>query len=268
MALKPLFPRTFINEARSAVLDFESYRKIFQQPLLRSLLYLLQLSIVSSLILTGAYALRLIPQFNHFLSWAETGLPPFSVENGQLQVDVESPATFLYPGSTLVTFVFDMREDHVPPESLDQPALLFTREVLYLPFLGQPITWPWPQVETLFANSEMGITVNPDTLEEMRRSLAWMTPTFFLLSLGLSMVYKFLQAVFLIFIGILASSAHRIRLPINQYLTIAIYALTPATAVDSLVIMLGQSNDLFEMIYLLTAAIYTYLATQRCLALE
>ena len=156
-------------------------------PLLRSLLYLLQLTVVSSLILTAAYSFRLIPQFDHFLSWAETALPPFRVENGQLHVDVESPASFQYPGNHLVTFVFDTREKHIVPESLDQPALLFTREVLFLPFLGQPITWPWPQVETLFSNSEVGITVNPETLEEMRRSLSWMTPAFFLFSLGISM---------------------------------------------------------------------------------
>ncbi len=268
MALKPLFPATFINEAVSAVLDFASYRGIFRQPLLRSLLYLLQLTVVSSLILTAAYSFRLIPQFDHFLSWAETALPPFRVENGQLHVDVESPASFQYPGNHLVTFVFDTREKHIVPESLDQPALLFTREVLFLPFLGQPITWPWPQVETLFSNSEVGITVNPETLEEMRRSLSWMTPAFFLFSLGISMFSKLFQAVLLIFLGILASSSRGVRLPIVHYLTIAIYALTPATAIDSLVIILGQASDLFEMIYLLTAAVYTYLATQRCLGPE
>lgn len=268
MALQPLLPHHFVREARGAILDFAFYRRVFQQSFRRSLLYLLQLTILASLVYTLVYSVRLIPRLDDFLSWARSNFPPFSIEQGQLHVDVESPATFIYPGQQLYTFVFDTREDHVLPASLDQPAIILTRDKLYLSYLGQPVTWAWPQIEALFANTERGVVVNPTIIEEVRQNLGWMTPAFFFCTLGISIVGKLLQAILLTFFGISASTSQGIRLPYTNYLTIAFYALTPAVAIDLLVVILGQNSDLFQLIYLVTAAVYTYLATRRCVTIE
>ena len=266
MAVLSLTPSKFFQEASAAVLDFGSYLKVFQQPLRRSLVYLLYLAVLSSLVITLVYSLRLVPRIDDFLSWARTTFPSFVVTDGQMSMETDSPITLVYPGSQLFTFVFDTRPDHIQPESVDQPAVVFTRDKLYLSFLG--VTWDWPQIEALFANTEQGIVVSPEILEEARKSLGWMAPAFFFFTLGVSLVGKLIQALLLTFFSISASTAQGIRLPYPNTLTIAIYALTPAIAIDLLVVVLGQTSDLFQIIYLITAALYTYLATRRCVTLE
>ena len=65
-----------------------------------------------------------------------------------------------------------------------------------------------------------------------------------------------------------ASAAARLgsRLSYQECFTIAVYSLTPAFILNLGVTLTGQQGLLFDLIYLGIAAVYTFLATQRCLS--
>ena len=69
-------------------------------------------------------------------------------------------------------------------------------------------------------------------------------------------------------IGWLVTARSGIRLPFQQYFTISLYSLTPAIVIDLAVSMTGLEVSLFPFLYLATAAIYTYMATQKCVVVE
>jgi len=58
MAVPSLTPKTFLEEASSAILDFGFYLRVFRLPLRRSLVYLLYLAVTSSLVITLVYTFR------------------------------------------------------------------------------------------------------------------------------------------------------------------------------------------------------------------
>ena len=244
----------FYRQAYSAVTDFSFYRTIFEQPLRQTLLYLLYLAVHVAAILTLSLAWH-GPELFEISNWAEENFPPLQIRDGQLFVESEQPLVKKYPGRQLITFVFDTTGTYEDPQQLEEPSMLFTREKLYLSIPGQTLTflwseWPFPEVE--------------DVTRFVKRAYF---PSAYSLIFFSTLLVGGTWALILTSIGFLATARSAIRLPFQQYFTIALYSLTPAIVIDLAVRMTGLEVPLFPFL-LITAAIYTYLATYQCVVVE
>ena len=101
----------------------------------------------------------------------------------------------------------------------------------------------------------------------LMRAAKWIFPpaTFFLLLASMLFLRPAEALIFSLF-GYSASARHAIRLTFRQYLTLAVYGLTPAILIELFGTVLGLSGFLFHLIYLVTAAIYIYTATTKVVA--
>ncbi len=246
----------FYRQVYSAVIDFSFYRTIFEQVLRQTLLYLLYLAAHVAAILTLIFVWHYGPVFLEISNWAEENFPPLEVRDGQLFVESEQPLVKKYPGRQLITFVFDTTGTYEDPQQLEEPSFLFTREKLYFRILGQTQTYLWR--EWPFRK-----------VEEFTRFVKWAYfPTAYSLIFVYTILAKGLWALILTSIGLLATARAAIRLPFQQYFTIALYSLTPAIVIDLAVRMTGLEVPLFPFLYLVTAALYTYMATYKCVVVE
>ena len=247
-----LFLLRFYHQVYSAVTDFSFYRTIFEQPLRQTLLYLLCLAAHFAAALTLIYALHYGPQFLEISLWAQQNFPPLEVRDGQLRLDTEQPLVKKYPGKQLITFVFDPTGTYEDPQQLEEPAFLFTQEKLYFRYLGQTQTYLWKDWPF-------------QRVEDFTTVVKWAYfPTAYSFFFVYTILVKPLWAFILSSIGLFVTARSAIRLPFQQYFTISLYSLTPAIVIDLAVRMTGLEVSLFPFLYLLTAAIYTYMATHKC----
>lgn len=261
MALTSLGPIRFLHEAYLAVTDFQFYRIIFEQPFRRTLLYLLYLSAGAAVILTLTYAWQYGPHVRKIFRWAEQNFPPFEVKEGKLTVEAEQPLIQRYEGKQTITFVFDTSGTYQGLARLEEPAVLFTEEKMYVRHHDQTQIFLWQDLGPVRVGKE-----------ELRDWERWCARAYFPVAYSLLLVYalvaKTVQAVFLMTFGILASTREGIWLKWDRYFTITVYSLVPAVIVDLGVTMTGVRISYFYLIYLGIAALYTYLGTRRCLSTE
>jgi len=251
------FLSIFYHQSYSAVTDFYFYRTIFEQPLRKTLVYFVCLSVhtaaILTLVLSWHYGTPLLDMFR----WAQSNLPPFEVQDGRLVVATKQPLVKRYPGKEIVTFVFDTTGVYSDPSSLEEPAILFTEDKLYLRVAGETRTYLWEDFGTFQISSR--------EFEVMISSLKWAyLPVGYLLALAYTLAAKALSVPLLALLALSSSLRYAIHLPLQQRLTIALYSLTPAIIIDLSVKLTGVHIPYFFFFYFSIASIYTYLATQKC----
>lgn len=251
----------FYRQAYSAVTDFAFYRSLLGQPLRRTLRFLLILSAHIAVFLIVLYAWVYFPKITEFADWAERNFPPLEVRNGQLAVDGDQPLIQRYQGTEVWSFVFDTLGTYTSPHGLEGNVVLMTRESLIVRVRGQTQTYRWRE----FAS----FAVLPEDWPGIGRALQWLFfPMGYSVALALTLLTKALQALVLTPIALLVATRYAIRLTLKHGFTIALYSLVPAVVIDLAVKSTGIEISYFDLIYLAIGGIYTYLGTQRSLAIE
>ncbi len=259
-------PLHFYRDAYRAITDFGYYREVFDQPLHRTLTYLALLTVHAALISSLAMAFYHLPWISRGLAWAQHNFPVLVFTDGRLSVpEAESggPLTREYLGQSVWTFVFDPNGSQ-NTNQVRQPAVVLTPEKCFLMVDAQTqMSWAWRDVIVT-------ATVGPDLWERLSREAGRLfVPFAFAGFLLLYLVVKPFQAALLTFFSVVAAVRMGLRLPFSHHFSICCYALTPAVAID---LVLQAANLLgfmdFLPIYLATAAVYAYRATQHCLQLE
>lgn len=253
--------RRFISQSYLAITDFEFYQTVWQQSLRSTLLFLLYLSAVVAIALTLIYAWLLYPTFSDFFAWAEVNAPAFSVQDGQLQVEADQPLILEYRDEPTWTFVFDTTGTYLDPDGLEEPVLLFTRDELFLRVQSATEAYSW---------KDLGVfEVRPEDLRGYKKII---TLIYFPFSYSVFLIYtviaKSIQAVVLCPIAFIVGSGYGVRLSFRNAFTIALYSLVPAIAIDLAVRVTGLNISYFDLIYIVTAGIYTYFATQKCVVIR
>lgn len=257
-----LTPRQFYREAYQAITDFSFYRTIFTQPLRRSLVYLLYLAAHTAIVATLVYGFQDAPRLDSFLTWVKQSFPNMSVQKGRLTIDADQPLIKKFSqGKTPFTFIFDTTGAHRDAIGLDDPSLLFTRDRLYVKVRGHDETFNW---------SDLGdFRIDDAALETWAASVRWLAfPFVYSLALLTGLIGNPFWALCLTAFAWSASMRYGIRLRFSYYFTIALYALTPAVVIEMAVDLTGLTSPFIEGVYLAAAALYTYLATQRCVVIE
>jgi hypothetical protein len=242
----------FYRQAYAATSDFSFYRTVFEQPAGRTLVYVILMSAHLAAVLTLATAIHSA----QILGWVEENFPPMEIRDGELEVSAEQPLIRKYSGVEMITFVFDTTGAYNDPRQLSDPAVLLTREQLHVLYLGSVQTYNW---------RDLPFTQLRDLLQVVK--IAYF-PVAFLSLFMYSMIEKVILVLLLSSVGVLATATYEVRLPFVYYLTIAAYSLTPAVIIELAVSMTGMGSWVLSFICLLTAGIYTYMASQRCVAIE
>ena len=246
----------FYQQAYSAVTDFSFYRTVLKQPIRRTALYLVVLTAHVAVLFTLIAAWHYGPMFLDITRWAHQNFPPLEVREGKLRVGDEQPLTKRYPGEQTITFVFDTTGTYTDPNQLEEPSVLLTEEKVYFRYLGQTQTYLWRNLPF-------------QRLEQVTQAVKWAYFPFAYSSIFVyALCIKALLATLLVSVGILASAPYGIRLKLPQYLNITLYSLTPAITIGSAVALAGLGVGYFTFFCVSTAGIYSYLATQSCVAVD
>jgi len=251
--------RSFYYEAYAAITDFQFYGGIARQRWGRTLLFLLYLSAHVAIILSLTYAVHYNTEFRRFSAWSQAQFPALEVKDGELTVKAEQPLIRRYEGKPPVTFVFDTTGHYQSPDGFGQPAFLFTRRNLLLRYRGQTEAHRWEEIGSF--------TLERGDLKTLEKVIRWL---YFPVSYALLLLYtvfaKSVTAIFLTGFAVAAAARHRVRMSFQSSFAIALYALTPAIVIGLAVNLTGLSISYFHVIYFAIAAVYTYMAAQKCVA--
>ena len=255
-------PLIFVKQAHLAVTEFDFYRLIFRQPLAWTLLYLLFLSVLVALAFALVTTWVQLPKIKEFVNWATYNLPAISVQDGKLQVEGQEPLVRRYFGEKIITFVYTESQDLQMLEDLEPPAAVFQREEFSLLVEGASGTWNWRDLAPL-----MPLLGSPERWRDWEEWLSFIFfPAVFLVRWISVFMVRSMQALLLMFCAASAAARLGTRLNYRECFTIAVYSLTPAFILNLGVTLSGQQGLMFDLIYLGVAAVYTFLATQRCLS--
>jgi len=255
-------PLVFARQAYLAVTEFEFYRLIFRQPLRVTISYLLFLTVLLSLVLAAVTTWVQLPRLKDFVSWAAENLPAFSIRDGKLDVQEETPLVRRYFGEQIITFVYTEEQGNGVVENLNPPAAVFQRDDFSLLVEGASGTWNWTEVAPF-----MQMVSGPEQWRNWKQRLNLIFfPTVFLVQWLFVFSVRSMQALLLMFCAASAATRLGSQLSYRECFTIAVYSLTPAFILNLGVTLAGQQGLLFDLIYLGLAAVYTFLATQRCLS--
>ncbi len=247
----------FYRKAYWSVTEFPFYRTVLEQPLHRTLLYLFYLACHAAVILTLSYAWHYASTFQDFTLWLEENVPPLAVEEGELRIEAEQPLVRTYWGETSVTFVFDTTGIHLDLDSFGDPSVLLTKDALLL--RQQGIT------QTLFWADYGSFEVGQQQLREWINLTKWAYfPIACFIFLFATFTLKLIMALLFSLLAMSVTSRYKVRFPFRFYLTIAVFSLTPALIIDLGVSITGLVIPPLELITLTTTAIYTYMATTKC----
>jgi len=249
--------RGFYQEAYAAITDFQFYGGIARQRWGRTLLFLLYLSAHVAVILSLTYALHYSTEFHKFSAWSQAQFPALEVKDGELTVKAEQPLIRRYEGRLPVTFVFDTTGRYQSPDGFGQPAFLLTKKNLLLRYRGQTEAHPWDEFGTF--------SLERGDLKTLERVIRWFYfPVSYALFLFYTLFAKSVTAVFLTGFAVAAAARYRVRMSFQSSFAIALYALTPAIVIGLAVNLTGLSISYFHVIYFAIAAVYTYMAAQKC----
>lgn len=248
--------RSFVRQIHLAITDFDFYATIFQQPFRFTLVFYLLISGLVAAFLTLLYAVFYFPEVDRFADWSESNLPAFSVTQNELRVEADQPYIVEFKNGIDWTFAFDTTGTYKDPSGLSQPALLFARKNLYLRVNDQNQTYSW---------ADFGeFNFSPSDAEQYVSIFKWAYfPVAYSFLLVSNLIAKAFQALILAPLAYSVGVTYGTRMSLVNCLTITLYSLVPAIAIDLGVRMTGLEISYFDFIYLAIAGIYTFFATQR-----
>ncbi len=247
----------FYSQVHLSVTDFDFYRRIYKQPTGRTVAYLALILLHCGALGTIYLAVFWLPKALEFTQWLMDNAPPMQIRQGKLEVDAELPLLLRHPEPNGPSFVF-ARTIEEPLPAYQPPVFILAHEGLHiLSESARPMPWIYFLQE---ASSNAEIRQRIDLLR-------WLAlPVFFGIVI-LPMVFLIpIEALIFSLFSYSAAARFRRRPPFRHHLNIAVYGLTPAVLIDLLGKSLGLGGALFRIIYVITAGIYIFTATNRILA--
>ena len=247
----------FYRQVHLSVTDFDFYRQIYKQPTRRTVAFLALILLHSGALGTVYLAVFWLPKAVEFTHWLLDNAPPMQVRQGKLEVDAELPLLLRHPSLDGPSFVFARTiEDPLP--AYQPPVFILAQEGLHI--LGespQPLPWNY-FLQDASSNAEIRQKIGSLRLMAL--------PLFFaFVILPMALLIPIEALIFSLF-GYSASARFQRRLPFRYHLNIAIYGITPAVLIDLLGKALGLGGSIFRIIYVITAGIYIFTATNKILA--
>jgi len=211
---------------------------------------------------------RGIPQIDQFVQWAKAEMPSMTWTPDGLVMNIQNPYTMVHPKlGPLVTF--DANQVDVTTETIGEvvmfvtPGKLFVkrgiREVRVYDLTRQVAAAPDP-------NALMAVNITSESVQKFYDSLKpWLIFFVVLFFFPFFFLWKLIAALIYSWIGLLINFTRTPKLPYNAILNVSLFALTAATLIQWLRLMVPALNRIpFGLVgSLLITCIYLFLAVKK-----
>ncbi|MBI5209612.1 MAG: DUF1189 family protein [Elusimicrobia bacterium] len=258
----------FILDPINGITSIKFYRKVAQQSLKRSFLYLLYLSAIFTLAMVLAAKVRLAPAIVEVTDWLAQNVPQLTFADGKVTSPSPSPITLRYPKLPDVGMLIDTtRVDPVTPAIMEENKVqvYLTSNAVYL--MRQPGKI---EVNDLSKTpSAKPVTVDANTYREFGRivpiivyvSLLFVTPFAFV-------CWKVGATLFYSLVGLMLNAAFDANVSYASLLGVTLYAQTLVIALQTVVLFTPSVPPYFAVIALVVVGIYLALALKALKAPE
>lgn len=246
-----------------SIVDFKYYNKIYDQPLKKTLLYFLILSLLVYII--GAW-LKIYQADSfmkkHTVSFVES-LPKFNLQNGQLSVDVKQPY-LLNIGEN--TFIVDTNNETDLKQYKDtKMTFIMGRDTFTSVMFGEISRVKYQNFMNFFGlqsiNKDYIVAALPFLGLIIKKYIITFYVLFYIFWLAF---YKLWSIIALSLIALIINSAKKAKLTYRHLFNISVYAITLPWIIKLIykIITLNYSlsQAIFAIIYWGTAAAYVYYA--------
>jgi len=255
----------------NAVTSFDFYKALAKQSFGRSLLYLAYIGLVFSLLATFALKLKIGAAVDDTFDWLAKSVPAMTYADGKLSSTAPMPLRLQSPRAPEIALMIDTtRTDAVSPQLMtDQKVTAYvTANALYLKQTnGELRVWDLskPQGQPQAGGGPaQPIRIDADFFKSAGTVLdRVMYPVAFVIIFVLFVVWKLLTSVFFSLIGLLVNALGQGALEYGALLNLAVYAQTPAIALQVLSLFLPFAVPGGTIISLGLTTLYLWLAVKR-----
>lgn len=240
--------------------DLSLYGEVATQRSRRTVGYVAIIVALASLVAATAYTFKARALINKELIPEIDRLPVITIKDHIASVNVPQPwvRSFEDPSTHLKSILVIDTTGKVTDFKFDEQGVILTRTQLKLKNPQNPYLKP---LELRDVND---ITIDPPLVKGFIPTALGIL--FGAIAVGGVFWYtsaKLFQALLLAVVGLLFASGRRRPLGFGQLYTVSLYALTPAIALDLLLICTGVSLPWFWLIYMLLGATFTALGVRK-----
>jgi len=241
---------------------FATYRPYRDLPVTTSLKHLIKLVALLAIVVTISGIPSILDAIDEFANRFDNHRPPFSVQDGKITTSAKQPYSW---GDNDTRFILDTTGAITSPDSNSMFGVLFTSDSFL--YWMTPSNAPAPvgtHLQSLrgFPNGD----VNGDYFRHLIRAMLWLVVPLGWLFLTLAGILSCLIQAYLF--SLVASVMERSMptpLHLNQLLSIAIHACTPAAIVVAAYgLMRLHDINLLLLVYLVVYGIFLVGATYAC----
>jgi len=177
-------------------------------------------------------------------------IPDITIEKGKVRVNVDQPYTIHRPDSGEAFAVIDTTGQITSLRQTDAAILLTQSRLAARLSAGDSRILDLRQIESMRIDRFI-------VSQWLQQAQTWSPFILYPLALGFAFIFRSIQAVFYGGLGMFVASMHRIRLPFQALVSVAIMAMTPFLLLDALLVLLdvylplwGAGGFLIAMGYL------------------
>jgi len=207
------------------------YRNVQKSRVGRGMLYMLYLSVITTLLMIFVSVTRFLPVANSFIDWVKQDMPKLTWTSGGMVMDARSPYLMVHPElGPLITF--DTTVEEVTTEDMGDTMMYITSKKLYVrqginQIRVYDLLQAAAQAEARGQEVPQAINITPDLIQQFYDSLKpWILSLgalFFLLFLYL---WKLLIAFLYSWIGLLINMMRQSKLEFGQIYTTTLFVMT------------------------------------------
>ncbi|MCS7049561.1 MAG: DUF1189 domain-containing protein [Verrucomicrobiae bacterium] len=253
----------FLRTVISLCAGFQSYRAIRDVPPWRAVGYLMVLMAVLGLVLMGSFVPWALGYAEEVVAWVEGNVPRFRLEGGRVVAD-DLPQPY-YAGNEQMMFILDTTGTVTNADMRAQQGILFMadRYLMWVRFTNPPTTTIQTRQATLQGFPD-GV-VDGAYVRRLVRTFLWVAmPVVYGVVVLVGTLSALLQAY--LFAGVATFTERSLPSPLtlNQLLSIAIHAVTPAAIVFTVWTSFRLSGVNLWLVYLVVYGVFLIGGTYAC----
>ncbi len=219
-----------------ALFNAPFYRQVQKSRVSQGILYMIVLSLVTTLIMIFAAMTRLMPAADQFMRWVQQDMPRLTWTPEGLVMDAQSPYIMVHPElGPLMSF--DTTIQDITIDEMGDVMMFVTARRLYVrQGLNQVRTYDLMQPATQLGEGErapQAVSITPDLVQQFYDSLKpWVLFIGAVFFFVLLVIWKLLVAFLYAWVGLLINFMRRSKLGFGQIYNTTLFAMTAAIVIQ------------------------------------
>ena len=246
--------KAFFQDLGKAISNFKFYKEVKDFQLSRGMKYIFSLIFLITLALSIRYSYDFKRGLNIVLDWTKQNIPPITIQNGIVSVDVKQPYKVVTEDFALI---IDTTGEITNLDGYKRGILLLKDKLMYKESDVKTESYSLSNIPLL--------KLDENFMNTLRRNIIWIVfPILFISCYSGFSLAKFLHIILFSLISVATSSIANIKLSYRQLFNIGIYTITPSAILGALLAIFGLQLPLFGIIYSGLYIIYLIVAILNC----